>query len=574
MGKSSKTTTTVQTSAEEKAYQKANTDLAIQQLALTQEQHEWNSEIFEMTKPLLMAYGLMTAQQLEEMNTPEALANKAKGQQLEGMQLDSAIANQPLQDEMLRLQLEDIKRGGRATPEQEALIDEIKRKGIESGDIDISRFLSKGLQQVGEELAPARGMRPDDGPIVDAGDRVLEEAIRQKGQLTSTLEGGAAQAKLNFPLAASQAYGALGQWQQQFGAGMTQFLASLRQQALSNQDTFRNSLFTAPQTTGEMGIGLINASRPTGVSFARDSTTKQSGGGSIAGGIGGFLQGVGSIAGLFSSEKAKTDIKPITAPPGHILSPGFLKQDVQPLDSVPANPWPSKGIGFAGNQLYRMLQTKMTGQMPPNPMEGGGQGPPKTDEEMLQRVSQLPVSSWKYKPETGIPGDTHVGPMAEHFNTQIMGKGPQPTINIVDIVGSLTSAVKALEARSRAKAQAAAAPAAAPQPQAGSDLSDVTPQPAPGQKVSHAAWAVSKALNGPGFMGVLQGWANGGTNAERARLALAQAPYISPKRRALIESLLDQVMPKVKHITPSETDLPAHRRNAMISHGLLRKQTA
>jgi hypothetical protein len=59
----------------------------------------------------------------------------------------------------------------------------------------------------------------------------------------------------------------------------------------------------------------------------------------------------------------------------------------------------------------------------------------------------MPISSWQYKPETGLGGPTHVGPMAEDFNTIMMGKQPEPFINTVDAVGSLMASVKALDKR-------------------------------------------------------------------------------------------------------------------------------
>ncbi len=65
-GQKSTTATQYQQTPEEKEYNQVQIDLAKQQLALTQEQHGWNSEIFAMTKPLLAKYGLMVEQQFNE----------------------------------------------------------------------------------------------------------------------------------------------------------------------------------------------------------------------------------------------------------------------------------------------------------------------------------------------------------------------------------------------------------------------------------------------------------------------------------------------------------------------------
>lgn len=474
-GSKSTTTTTVTQTPEERAFTQKQIELATQQLRLVEEQHGWQSELYQLTKPLLQKYGLMVDQEFADYNTPEAAALRDKYRTLEGAQLDSQIRNLPIQEELLQRQLDEIRRGGRATDEQKALIGEIANRALEAGESDIGNFLQRGLGQIREELAPARGLRPTDSPMIDAGGELAMEALRQQGLLTSNIRGAQANAELNFPLNASQVYGQANQWQQQFNQGMNQFLAGMRQNAVQNRAQLMGQMFTAPMAAGEQGIGLINASRPTPVSFPRNTTetTKQSGGGSILGGIGGFLSGVGQVAGIFSSEKAKTNIKPLLADGQHLLSPGALKTNVEPvggpyrtLGGMPI----TRGSGPAQGGISEMYPTHnmaldaALGNNPAgfDPWIAAGnrmspdsvsmpmiEGPPKTDEEALKRISQLPVAQWNYKPEVGMGTQTHIGPMAEQFNTKVMGKGPEPLISTVDAIGSLTSAVKALEARTR-----------------------------------------------------------------------------------------------------------------------------
>lgn len=535
-GQKSTTTTTVTQTPEEKEYTRQQIELAKQQLALTQEEHGWQSEIYAITKPLLEKYGLMVSDEFDRYNAPGAQALRDKYASLEEAQLDSQIRNLPVQDELLQLQLDEIRRGGRATDEQKALIGEIANRAIETGDTDISRFLDKGFQQLREDLAPARGLRPTDSPMLDAGGQVLEEALRQKGQLTSQVRGAQANAELNFPLNASQVYSAQNQFQQNFNANMGQFLSQQRQTAEQNRSALMQQLFTAPMSAREQGISLINASRPSPVSFPRNTTeTTKTSGGSMLGGIGGLLSGIGSIAssGLFSSEKLKEDVKPIKAPEGHILSPGALKYAKRQIPrgynftykpgwngegipqsnngarpsypgfdplagyGAPMQPTIGQAPGPTSGQLYTDINPAFRpdggvrewggpttqgiglGSAPPvkdlgndgpivdptvwgeGATAGGGsdpgsqvQGlgfanPPQTDEDALNRISNLDVSSWRYKPETGLGTETHIGPMAEDFNTQIMGKGPDPTISVVDSLGALTSSIKALERRTR-----------------------------------------------------------------------------------------------------------------------------
>lgn len=423
---------------EEIEYTKQQIELAKQQLALTQEMHGWQSDIFNITKPLLEKYALLVDQDFAKQSSPEYQALQAKYGQLEEAQLDQQIRNLPLQDEMLQLQLDEIRRGGRATDEQKALIGEIANRALESGQSDISAFLNQGLTDIRNKLAPARGMRPDDAPIIDAGEDLAMEALRQQGNLVSDIRGAQANAELNFPLNASQLTNQYSQWQQNFNAGMNQYLSGLKQQAYANRAQFMGQLYQAPNSSFESGIGLINASRPTAVSFPRNTTeTTKTSGGSILGGIGGILSGIGSVGSLFSTEKAKENIRPIEAPAGHLLSPGALKTNITPVGGPQrvSPPTQAPNIFVQGRQLPQM--------------NAGQMAQPKSDEDMLQRISELPVSTWNYKAETGLPASQHIGPMAEDFATKVMGTAPQQTINAVDAIGSLMSSVKALERRTR-----------------------------------------------------------------------------------------------------------------------------
>lgn len=425
-----------------------------------------------MTKPILEKYGLMFDQQYDEYMAEGAATLRDKYRQLESAQVDQQIANMPLQQELLERQLDEIRRGGRATDEQKALIAEITQRGIDAGDSDIGEFLSKGLSTIREELAPSRGMRPDDAPIIDQGEELAMEALRQKGLLTSQMRGAQASAELNFPLEASKVFGQQAQFQQGFQSSMNQFLQGLRQQAANNRFQFQSQAFAAPMSAGEQGIGLINASRPTPVSFPRNTSTteKTSGGGSILGGIGGALSGIAQVGSLFSTKKAKENIKPIEAPPGHLLSPGALKFNIQPVGPA-QNGRSSTPTGYKANDITQMHPTAnmaldaAVGNNPAgfdpwiaagNRMQPDEVRDPKftsggtpTEEEMLKRIANLEVSTWNYKPGTGLPPDQHIGPMAESFNTQVMQKSPQPYINTVDAIGSLMASVKALEKRTR-----------------------------------------------------------------------------------------------------------------------------
>ena len=102
---------------------------------------EQQKEQFALTQPLFeLSTGILT-QQLKDLTSPEALA---KAERIEA-----------LQTELLELNVENIKRGGAATPEQLEFIRTQTELGIEAGVSDIDAATRRALTRVREELAPA-----------------------------------------------------------------------------------------------------------------------------------------------------------------------------------------------------------------------------------------------------------------------------------------------------------------------------------------------------------------------------------------------------------------------------------
>lgn len=89
---------------------------------------------------------------------------------------------------------------GKLTPEEEKLISQAASLGFQQGASDIDSATQKGLQLLRQELAPSRGLRSTDTPILDRGGQIVGEGIRQKGQLGLGLQQQAAGARLAFPL--------------------------------------------------------------------------------------------------------------------------------------------------------------------------------------------------------------------------------------------------------------------------------------------------------------------------------------------------------------------------------------
>ena len=153
-----------------------------------------------------------------------------------------------IEQELSQLDLERIRAGGKATPEEISMIDQATGAALEAGESDISSFAQSQLGLLREELAPQRGLRPTDSPILDRGGDVIKEAIRQQGQLATSLRGANAQARLQFPLQRGQAIG--GQ-----SLALQQFQQSLREQAVRNRMALTGQ-------AAQLGLGIAGMFNP------------------------------------------------------------------------------------------------------------------------------------------------------------------------------------------------------------------------------------------------------------------------------------------------------------------------
>ena len=150
--------------------------------------------------------------------------------------------------EISDIEMQRIRSGGVATPEQLATIRRASESELASGLGDIGRFAESQREKVGSELAPRLGLHRSDTPILDRGNRIGAAAVDAAGRLVSDVRGRQAQSELNFPLAASQSNVA----QQGLGFGRADVLADL------NQRAFQNRLNLTGQT-GQQGLGLATA---------------------------------------------------------------------------------------------------------------------------------------------------------------------------------------------------------------------------------------------------------------------------------------------------------------------------
>ena len=306
-------------------------------------------------------------------------------QELQAAEAERALAEAertgPIREELLNLALEDIRRGGAATPEEIRLIEEAGAAGLAGGEINIERFETEALGKLREELAPSLGLRPSDTPILDRGGVVAAEALRQKGTLSAAIQQSGATSRLNFPLARSQLLQAGVGAQQTLQESVRQFQEQLRTQA------FINRLNLTGQTAG-LGLGLATGFQPN-----------------LAG-----LSGV--LGGLRGGTQTQT------------TSQGFFPTLFQGISAL--------GGGLEGVGAVTRPSTASSRDV-------------KTDkrildeEDIAEKVIDLPVESWRYI------GDEkeHVGPYAEDF-TEAFGLGDSKTIDLRDLAGVTMAAVKGL----------------------------------------------------------------------------------------------------------------------------------
>ena len=224
--------------------------------------------------------------------------------------IDRAKRMSDLEEQLANINLESVKRGGKASPEQIEAINAATGAAQKTGEADIERFRTATLRQINEEIAAASGLRPTDTPIVRLSERAGEEATRQQGMLTSRLAETNATARLNFPLATQKLTADIASTQEGLSQAAAQFQQQLQIRAQDNR--FRLFAGGSTPTASATGFGATLANeRFAGAS--RTTNSEKSLGlaelGQAAGGIGGLMQGASLFFG--SDRRLKKHIKRI-----------------------------------------------------------------------------------------------------------------------------------------------------------------------------------------------------------------------------------------------------------------------
>jgi hypothetical protein len=99
--------------------------------------------------------------------------------------------------------------------------------------------------------------------------------------------------------------------------------------------------------------------------------------------------------------------------------------------------------------LLLAAQTKPSRAAPPSSSPPPSSRQLKTAERaidgssVLAGVAALPVDAWRYRPETGLEQQIHIGPYAEDFRAAF-GVGDGVTISTIDAIGVCLAAIRAL----------------------------------------------------------------------------------------------------------------------------------
>lgn len=199
------------------------------------------------------------------------------------------------QRDLLQAELDRIGRGAEATPEQRELIGRIAEERISAGQADITNALQENLRLLRSELAPSIGLRPEDTPILDRGNLLARESLRESGNLVSEARAGEAAALLNFPLAESELKSSQTRGQQSINLALQDF-----------QNRLRTEAFQRRLATGGLGLSLAGVQpSPIGFTPPGQITKSKSSGAATPGVAGesfiqfsqGFGQGLGSMIG-------------------------------------------------------------------------------------------------------------------------------------------------------------------------------------------------------------------------------------------------------------------------------------
>jgi hypothetical protein len=165
-----------------------------------------------------------------------------------GLALDASKTS----GELGAFEAQDILRSGKASPDDIKNINAAAGAAIEQGGSDIDAGVEDALRSLRDVTATSRGLSIRDTPILDRGQLIAREGLRQKSQLSRGARLFGAEQRLQHPLnrgaVQSQRVSAL----EDRSTSIREFQQGLRQQAFLNRLTLGN-------TAAALRLGAVNA---------------------------------------------------------------------------------------------------------------------------------------------------------------------------------------------------------------------------------------------------------------------------------------------------------------------------
>jgi hypothetical protein len=283
--------------AEERELIGIYTQLAKRQLSAVDELQPFQKKMLEMSLAE-MERQLADDQAISGAITPAERAAAARDE------FDRTQRLGPINDEILQMQLDTLRRGGAASPEQKAAIGASTDSAIAAGYGDIDAATGRGIGLIADELSNARGLRLSDSPMSSEAALLSREGLIQKGSLEKNLRANQANAELNYPLGVAQLTSQIGGQQQGIAANAKQFAEELRQRAFQNRMALTNSasstgLGLASTNGGGGALSALTNQRLAGASTTTNVSRSLglSDLGNLASGIGGAMSGFSRLFG-------------------------------------------------------------------------------------------------------------------------------------------------------------------------------------------------------------------------------------------------------------------------------------
>jgi hypothetical protein len=245
----------------------------------------------QLSKSQRQQQQLLTKTIKEQSRAFNVLQKQLNKQNKEAIKIDPAF------ERIQQLELDRIEAGGAATEEEKRLISEATQSAERLGAEQIGTFQREATETLRDVLAPSRGLRPTDRPIVERAEEVGRESIRQHGRLVGELAKTQAETTLQFPLQRGTILSQMGQFQQELALRKADFQTRLQQTAAENR--LRLQGLRSQSTLGLLSVQPLGQSTLNTLISGRYGqqpvVTEQKGIADLLKAAGTFATGVGSL---------------------------------------------------------------------------------------------------------------------------------------------------------------------------------------------------------------------------------------------------------------------------------------